>query len=233
MTLRILSGGAAQGLVERTAPAFLAASKHDIAGTYGAIGAMKERLLAGEAADLVILSRAMVEQLERDGHVARGALVDIGVVETGIAVRAGRVASSISDGAALTAALRAADAIYFPDPARATAGVHFARVLDRLGIAAEVRDRCRTFPHGQAAMAAMAAQPGGNPIGCTQETEIRATPGVVYAGPFPDGFGLATIYTAGIVARASEPDAARQLAAVLAAPENASMRASLGFRPVE
>ena len=78
-------------------------------------------------------------------------------------------------------------------------------------------------------MAAMAAQTGGNPIGCTQETEIRATDGVDYAGPLPEGFGLSTIYTAGVVARSLEPEAAWQFASMLAAPDGATLRASLGF----
>ncbi|MGE0578105.1 MAG: substrate-binding domain-containing protein, partial [Reyranella sp.] len=87
--LRVLSGGAAQGLVEALRPEFETASGCTIDGTFGAVGAMRDRLLAGEPADLVILSRALIDGLARGGHVAAGSVRDIGVVETAVAVRAG------------------------------------------------------------------------------------------------------------------------------------------------
>ena len=98
---------------------------------------------------------------------------------------AGDPAPSIGDAAALRAALLAADAIYFPDPKLATAGIHFAKVLDALGIAGEVAARLRPFPNGAAAMQALARAPDARPIGCTQVTEILNTPGVTLVGPLP------------------------------------------------
>ena len=67
--LRILSGGATHGLVEKARAAFEKDSGHRIEGTFGAVGAMKARLLAGEPADLMILSRALIDELARDGKV--------------------------------------------------------------------------------------------------------------------------------------------------------------------
>ena len=46
-TIRILSGGAAQGLVEALQPAFEASTGCKIDSVFGAVGAMKARLLAG------------------------------------------------------------------------------------------------------------------------------------------------------------------------------------------
>jgi len=60
-TVRLLSGGAAQGLVEAQRAAFEARSGCAIDGVFGAVGAMKARLLSGEPADLLILSRAGVD----------------------------------------------------------------------------------------------------------------------------------------------------------------------------
>ena len=61
MRLRILSGGAAQGLVGALAPQFEAETGCEIGGTFGAVGAMRDKLLAGEPADLLILSRALID----------------------------------------------------------------------------------------------------------------------------------------------------------------------------
>ena len=176
--LVVLSGGAAQGLVGDLAARFKAETGREIAATFGAVGAMRDKLLAGVPADLLILTCALIDALTVQGHVVPGSAVDIGTVATAIAVRSGDTALAVDDPAQLSAALLAADEIYLPDPTQATAGIHFAGVLDRLGIAAAVASRLRPFPNGMVAMRALAASTRARPLGCTQVTEIVATPGV-------------------------------------------------------
>src|SRR5262249_54062202 len=134
MKLTILSGGAANGLVSALAAQFKADTGADIDGTFGAVGAMRDKLIAGARADLLILTSALIAELTKAGHVAAGSAADLGTITTGVAVRSGDPVPAIADADALRAALRAADGIYFPDPKLATAGIHFAKVLERLGI---------------------------------------------------------------------------------------------------
>jgi molybdate transport system substrate-binding protein len=129
----------------------------------------------------------------------------------------------------LRIALAAADAIYFPDPERATAGIHFAGVLRKLSLYDAARDRFRTFPNGATAMGELARATTPRPIGCTQVTEILYTPGVTLAGPLPAEFELATVYS---VALCRESAAARHLVGLLTGPEAADIRAAGGIRPV-
>ena len=232
MQLEILSGGAAQGLVGALGPEFKAATGCDVGGTFGAVGAMRDTLLGGAPADLLILTRALIGELEQAGHVVPGSAVDVGIVRTSVAVRTGDPAPAIGSAADLRAALLAVDAIYFPDPGLATAGIHFAKVLAALGIDAAVASRLRTFPNGATAMAALAQAGGGRPIGCTQTTEILNTPGVTLVGPLPREHELATIYTAGVCTRAALPDQARRLAALLSGDAARALRARIGFEPI-
>jgi molybdate transport system substrate-binding protein len=225
----VLSGGAAQGLVGALAPRFKAETGGDIDATFGAVGAMREKLLAGVPADLMILTRRLIDGLAEQGHVVPGSAVDIGTVATAIAVRAGDPAPAVGDPAQLRAALLAADEICLPDPRQATGGIHFAGVLDRLGITAEVAPRLRPFPNGMTAMRALAASAGTRPIGCTQVTEIVATPGVALVAPLPDPLGLATVYTAAVCARAALPVEAHALAALLAGGTAQEARRRAGF----
>ena len=127
-----------------------------------------------------------------------GSAANIGTVLTAVAVRSGEPLPDVGNAAGLRAALLAADAIYFPDPKLATAGIHFAKVIERLGIAADVASRIKTYPNGATAMRELAAARGGRPIGCTQVTEILNTPGAQLVAPLPEGFELATVYTAGV-----------------------------------
>ena len=229
MKLTILSGGAANGLVAALAPQFKVETGADIDGTFGAVGAMRDRLVGGASADMLILTSALIAELTKAGHVVAGSAADLGTITTGVAVRSGDPVPPIGDADALRAARRAADGIYFPDPKLATAGIHFAKVLERLGIAGEVAPRLRTFPNGQTAMAALAALEGGRPIGCTQITEILNTKGVALVGNLPDEFALATVYTLGISTRAQSPEVARRFAAMLTGAASRELRRKLGF----
>jgi molybdate transport system substrate-binding protein len=229
MKLTLLSGGAAHGLVAALAPQFKAQTGADIDGTFSAVGAMRDKLVAGAAADVLILTSALIGDLIGSGHIVAGSAADIGAVATGVAVRSGDSAPAIGDAEALRTALRGADAIYFPDPRLATAGIHFAKVLERLGIAAEVAPRLRPHANGAAAMAALAAVEGGQPIGCTQVTEILNTKGVTLVGNLPAGFALATVYTLGIAGKARSPELARKFAALLTGDASRDLRRQLGF----
>jgi molybdate transport system substrate-binding protein len=229
MNLTLLSGGAAQGLVTALAPQFKAETGADIDATFGAVGAMRDKLLAGAPADMLILTASLIAELTQAGRVVADSAADLGAVVTGVAVRSGDPAPAIGDADALRAALRAADGIYFPDPKLATAGIHFAKTLERLGIADEVAGRLRVFPNGAAAMRALADVKGGRPIGCTQVTEILNTPGVALVGNLPKEFALATVYTLGVSTDARAPDPARRLAALLTGEATRDLRERLGF----
>jgi len=229
MRLHVLSGGAAQGLVAALSAEFQAATGYAIDGTFGAVGAMKEKLFGGAPADVLILSRALIDELADAGQVVAGTRADLGRVRTGVAVRASDPTPNVTTDAALRVVLCAAGEIFFPDPQRATAGIHFARVLEGLGIAAEVAGRLRTHPNGATAMRALAQASSARPIGVTQITEILNTPGVALVGPLPREFELATVYTAAVCTNAAAPEAARRLVALLAAEGRRPLREQAGF----
>jgi molybdate transport system substrate-binding protein len=227
--LRMLSGGAAQGLVASLAPRFEQLAGLHIEGEFGAVGTMAAKLEAGTAADLVLLTTAVMADLVRKGLVASNTVADIGLVETAIALRAGDPPISIHDAASLRQALLAAAAIFVPDTQASTAGIHVAAVLDRIGIAADVAPRLKIFPNGATAMRHLAASDASTAIGCTQATEILNTPGVVLCGALPPGYGLETMYSAAVTSQSQRPADATRLIALLTAPDNAELRARAGF----
>ena len=199
MNFRFISAGAAQGLIGTCA----SEDGHGVDGSFGAVGAMMERFRAGEPADVVVLTHKQIAQLTAEAAVVPGTAADLGEVPTSVAVRSSDASPPVNDADGLRAALLAADAIYFPDPAKATAGIHFAKVIDELGIRDRVAGRVRNFPNGATAMRAM-SEAGGKPIGCTQSTEILATPGVRLVAPLPRGLDLDTVYTAAVHSKSAQ-----------------------------
>jgi molybdate transport system substrate-binding protein len=230
-TLHLMSGGAAQGLVRQLQPPFEAASGLSLSGTFGAVGAMKQSFLDGAPCDVLILTQALIEGLTQAGQVVSGSSRHLGVVKTGLGVKAGTPWPQVDTADALKLALQQASGIYFPDPQLATAGIHFMKVLQSLGIADEVAARLKPHPNGATAMKAMAACDDPQVIGCTQVTEILITPGVDLVADLPAAFELATVYTAGVCTASSQPAAAQQLIDLLTSPAHAVIRQQGGFLP--
>jgi molybdate transport system substrate-binding protein len=228
-SLNMLSGGAAQGLVASLASQFKEATGFDIAGEFGAVGVMADKLRKGTPADIVILTAPIVAQLAQENWVVRESIADIGMVETAIAVRAGDAKVSVNDAEGLRKALLAADAIFVPDMVASTAGTHVSKILRQLGIADELAGRLKMHPNGATAMRHLAASRALRPIGCTQSTEIISTPGVVLSGSLPRGCDLATMYTAVVTARAAHKGQAQALIDLLTAADQRDVRERAGF----
>lgn len=227
--INILSGGAAKGLVGQLEAQFLAQTHCSVNGTYGAVGLMKDQLLAGTPCDVLILTQALIDQLTASGDVVAGTAQALGRVKTGVAVKTGEPAPKVDTAAALKATLLAATGIYFPDPAKATAGIHFMKVLQELGIAEELAPRLRVFPNGATAMGEMAKSAEVGLVGCTQVTEILYTRGVQLVDVLPKEFELVTIYTAAVCSKARQPEVAVALIQLLRSPQAAELRRLGGF----
>lgn len=227
--LNFLSAGAAQGLLKALQPAFEAEHGVSLQGRFGAVGAMKEALLAGEPCDLFVTTDAMVDELVAQGRLGGAGRAPLGRVRTGVAVRCGEARPDVATPDSLRQALRNARALYFPDPQRATAGIHFANVMRQLGVHDELQPRFRTYPNGATAMRELASSAEPGMLGCTQVTEILYTPGVQLVAVLPPQFELATVYTAAVVAQSTQAALARALVQAMAGPQTQVLRAEGGF----
>jgi molybdate transport system substrate-binding protein len=228
-TLNILCAGAVQGIVKALQGRFADETGATMRTKFGAVGAMKEALLAGEPCDVLIVTDAMVAALQSSGELSAQARAPLGSVRTGVAVTSGQVAPDVSTAEALRIAMLDASAIYIPDPERSTAGIHIASVFRQLGIDQTISARLRAFPNGATAMREMSADKSGRAIGCTQITEIKYTPGIDLVGALPKAFELATTYTAAVAANAAQPALALRFVDLLAGPASLEMRRQGGF----
>jgi len=125
--------------------------------------------------------------------------------------------------------MSAAQGIYFPDPEKATAGIHFMNVLTALGLNESLKSRFRVFPNGATAMAAMAQCQEAGLIGCTQVTEINYTEGVDLIDVLPAEFELSTDYTLGICTGSQNPAQAQMLSDLLSGSASEAVRRQGGF----
>jgi molybdate transport system substrate-binding protein len=229
MKLTLFSGGAAQAVVTGLQPDFEQANGCTLAPTFGAVGTMRDKLLAGEPCDLLVLSAALIEQLQAQGHVVAGSARALGPVATGIAVREGTPEVAVGTGEALKATLASARGLFVPDMARSSAGIHIAGMLKALGLGSALAGRIHEFPNGATAMRELARSEGEGMLGCTQVTEIMYTPGVRLVGELPAGHALNTVYTAAVCSGAQAPALAAKFVELLAGEGSAALRRRSGF----
>jgi molybdate transport system substrate-binding protein len=209
-TLNIFCAGAAQAVVTEIAGKFQRDSGNFVNASFGAVGAMKARVVAGEPADVIVLTAALIDELAQEGLVVPGSRVDLGKVGTGVAVRAGTPLPDVADTRVLRGNMLAVTRILLPDPAVATAGKVVMSALDRLGISAEVKARLQLFPNGQAAMNDLAQSSGALEMGITQITEIMANKGVTLVGPLPAELQNIAVYAAGLATRSAHPERSKE-----------------------
>ena len=227
--LSLLCAGAAQGLVKALQPGFEAEHGTVLHARFGAVGAMREALLGGEPCDVLVVTGRIVEELTASGELRETPRGELGLVRTGVAVKEGEPQPLVDTPEQLRQALLGSSAVYFPDPERATAGIHFAGVLRRLGLHEALAPRFATFPNGATAMRALAEAREAAPLGCTQVTEILDTPGVHLVGALPPAFELVTVYTAAPTRAAADPALARRFIEWLAGPASRALRRARGF----
>jgi molybdate transport system substrate-binding protein len=213
--VKVLSAGAMKAIVTEVAEAFRRDTGHSVAVEFDTVGALRKRA-AAEPADVLILTDAAVDDLAREGVAAAGTRVDIARVGMGVAVKAGAPAPDISTTAAFRQAILDARSIVYVDPARGgTSGIHFASVLERLGIADAVKAKSVLWPGGYAAEAIVKGQAD---LCVHQISEIIPVAGVTLVGPLPKELQKVTVYSGALGARAASPEAARAFLAYLSRP---------------
>jgi len=226
--LRVLGTGAVAASTQDLAAAFTARSGRQVVVATANAGVAARRLRDGEAADLMLNSADQVGRLAADGLLDGGTTRELGRMLIGVAVRDGAPKPDISTEAALRAAILAAPVIAHSDPATgATAGTHAARLVERLGIAEQMRTRTLVFPGGGAAVAAVAQ--GRAALALTQVSEIIAVPGATLVGPLPDAAQLVTAYLGAVTARAADRDGGLAFLAWLTGAEGQARFRAAGF----
>jgi molybdate transport system substrate-binding protein len=225
--ITVLTSVALTAALDELAPQFERTTGNKLKIGYSLIADIKKRVIAGETADVIMLSRPAMEDLS--DKLAPGSIADIAGTPVAIAARAGAPKPDISSPDALKRSLLAAKSVAYSDPAKGGAsGVYFAHVIDQLGIAEQLKPKTILV---QGALAAEFVAKGEAEIGVGQASEIVPVSGAQLVGPLPGELGSVTQFTAGIGAGSKQADAAKSLILFLKGPIAAPVLKAKGFQP--
>jgi molybdate transport system substrate-binding protein len=226
--IKLLCAVALQPAVDVLIPDFEKSSGHKVTIAYGNAGAIAERFLKGEAADLLINAAPLMDQLRAQGKVLAGDRIIIAKVGVSAFVRKGAGKPDLSSTDAFKRSMLAAKWIIYPDPAGGGAsGIYMASLLERLGIGGEMKPKTKLSPSANVLYASVAN--GDVEIGFNQISEVLAQPSVEFAGPLPSEIQNYTQFSPGIVTGTNQADAARALVTFLSSPAAQTVLKAKGF----
>jgi molybdate transport system substrate-binding protein len=229
MQIRVYSSGAPQTALKRFAPEFERACGHRLALTFDGVAPLRDRLAAGEKADVIVLPAPMLEAMERAGAIRPESRAPLARVGIGVAVRESAAPPDISGPEAVRQALLDARSVAYSDPKLAPSGVHLERVLAQLGIAEALRPKTtlRTpFDGGVALVASGEVQ-----MGLFLVSEIRMTEGVRLVGLLPSELQSYAVFAGAVAADSPSPEAALAFLRFLRDPAGWDHWKIAGFEP--
>ena len=228
--IKVLSAVVMKSALDELARDFERATGHRVTLAYGPAGAVKDRIEGGEVFDLTILPRPIIGRLQAQGKIAPDSTAVLARSEVSVCVRAGAPKPDIGSVDSFKRSLLAANSVAYSDPAKGGAsGIHFARVLDRLGIAEQMKPKSKLTGPDSAEFVAR----GEAELCINQAMEIKRTVGVDLVGPLPAGLQNTTdfVFTAGIASNAPQPGAAKAFISFLRAPHAARVIEAKGMKP--
>ncbi|HZP79011.1 MAG TPA: substrate-binding domain-containing protein [Pseudolabrys sp.] len=217
-TIRVLSGGAPQEVLAVLTPDFEKNTGNSFTFTFAVITALRERLAAGEDADLALLPVPVIDELIKAGQLRAEGRATLGRVRLTAIVKEGAAKPDISSAESFKATLLNARSLVHATPGQTPSGGHLAKVLEQLGIAEAMRPKTIHRPALAGGVELVAK--GEAEIGIYPTSEVITVKGVTVVGPIPDALQLNTIYGAAVIAKAASPEVAAAYIAFLADPAN-------------
>jgi molybdate transport system substrate-binding protein len=224
--IKVISSTAMSTMFRSLIPAFERASGHKVIITYDTSNIIVGRVKGGETADVIVLTGPVIDDLARQGKVAAGSRADLARSGIGVAVKSGAPKPDISSVEAFKQALLNAKSITYTTTG--ASGVYFSGVIDKLGVAPQVKAKAKTQAGGH--VAELVAS-GEAELGVQMESELRGTPGADYLGPLPGELQMYTVFSAGLFEGSKQADAARALIRFLGTPEAARAYKAGGMEP--
>jgi molybdate transport system substrate-binding protein len=228
--LKILSPGATEGALAEMLPQFEKSSGHKVTIGYAPVGALAKRVQKGEAADVVVLSDPVAEELRKTGKTVDGSQTVIAKVGIGIFVRKGDPHPKIATSDDFLRAVAKAKIIAYADPKLGgSSSILVAEILRSLDVTGSIGERTKLTPPAKPLadyVASGAADFGFQPI-----SQIFLDPRVEYVGPLPPDYQQYTDYVASLTAASQQQRAYSELLTFLASPAAVAVWRSKGFEP--
>jgi len=224
--LQLIATNAVRSVLDELVPPFEREKGCKVSISYTTTAQTLERIKGGATADLVIATAAGIDELMKLGKVVRGSRIDLASSMIGVAVRAGAPKPDIRSVESFKRALLDAKAVAYT--AAGLSGIYFADLIERLGIAKEIKAKARIKPGGLIAEVVVA---GEADLAVQMVSELLSVPGAELVGPLPAEINQVSVVSAGVFAGTRQSEAAKSLIDYLTTPSAAHVIRTKGLTP--
>ena len=227
--VKVLTAGAFKQVVLALVPDFEKQTGNKVIVDNDTAGGLQKRIESGEAFDVAIITPTIVDGLAASGKIVPNSRVNLATVSIGVVVKEGAPKPDIGTVEAFKNALLSAKSVAYIDPASGgSSGIYVDKLLERLGIADQVRPKAKLKKGGYVADLIVS---GEAELGVHQISEIVPVKGAVLVGPLPKEIQNTTTYAAGLSAAAQNKDAAEALIKTFSGPAAANVFKAKGMEP--
>jgi molybdate transport system substrate-binding protein len=179
---------------------------------FGSAADLLQQIARETRGDVAVLTDEAIDDLAQRDAIVHGSRIPLARSGIAVAVRQGAPKPVIDTPEAFRRALLAARSV--AHSRTGASGIYFAQLIERLGIAAELKDRL-IVPHGRSVADVVAS--GEAELGIQQASELLPVAGIDIAGPLPGALQKFTLFEAGVLSRAADKQAATALLQFIAA----------------
>jgi len=228
-TIHVMSGGAPKEVFALLTPKFAQQTGNQVRFTYAVITALREKLAAGEKADVLVLPAPVLDGLAKDGKVRADSRAIFGTVGISVVTKQGARPPDISSKEGFRDAMLAARSVVHATPGQTPSGTHMGKVMEQLGIADAMAKKVIFKPALDGGVQLVVA--GEAEIGIYPASEVAGVKGLTVVGPLPADINLEIVYGAATATDSAAQNAASAFVKFMAAPENRSVWKEAGFEP--
>ena len=205
----MLTAGAFKQVVVALVPAFEKQTGNKVDVDNDTAGGLKKKIEGGEAFDVAVITPAVLKELTASGKIAAGSSVNVASVGVGVVVKEGARQAGYQHSRRLQARAARGKSVAYIDPASGgSSGIYIDKLLERLGIADQIRPKAKLKKGGHVADLIVS---GEAELGLHQISEIVPVKGAALVGPLPKEIQNTTTYAAGLSASTQNKAAAQAL----------------------
>jgi molybdate transport system substrate-binding protein len=218
--IKVISANGMREVIADTKAKFEADSGHRLTVTVVETGEIRRRVTAGENFDVIMVPKEVADEFEKAGKIVPGGALALIRVDFGLAVPSDGPRPDISTAEGLKRTFLAAKTVLITDPKTGgISGVHVMDVLNKLGIADQMKDKLAPQPGGSFHAERMVK--GEADLAAQAEHEIRCVRGATFL-PYPPAFQRTIIFMGGVGNAASDVKAAKDYLAYLTGADTAN-----------
>lgn len=218
--IKVISANGMREVIADTKEAFEKDSGHRLTVNVIETGEIRRRVTAGENFDVIMVPKEAADEFEKAGKLVPGSAVALIRVSFGLAVPADGPRPDVSTPEGLKRTFLAAKTVLITDPKTGgISGVHVMDVLNKLGIADQMKDKLAPQPGGS--FHAERVVKGEADLAAQAEHEIRCVRGATFL-PYPPAFQRTIIFMGSVGSAASDVKAAKDYLAYLTGADTAN-----------